>query len=200
MCVVTVRDDVSGRTYRRPTESDVRAATFAARALARRVPKQANGFSQVPDGKLNHLRGFFNIVLYGMTTWGDLFSPRQKLILTTLNECVHKAGERIAKESEKGFADAVQTCLGLAVSRHADINASLGMWHNTRELITHVFGRQALPMVWDFAEANPFSEASGAFLGGVDWISRVLEQPISPSGMLNKLPQQSIRCQKMLRT
>ncbi|WP_038382718.1 DUF1156 domain-containing protein [Bradyrhizobium elkanii] len=182
MCVVTVRDGVSGRTYRLPTKSDVRAADLASQALARRLPTQVNGFSQVPDGKLNHLRGFFNIVLYGMTTWGDLFTPRQKLTLTTLNQCVHKAGERLAQEAETSFVHAVQTCLGLAVSRHADINASLGMWHNTRELITHVFGRQALPMVWDFAEANTFCESSGAFLGGIDWIARVLEQPIPTVG------------------
>jgi adenine-specific DNA methylase len=182
MCVVTVSDRVVGRTYRPPTELDIYAAESAAKALSRRHSTQADGFSQIPDGKLNHLRGFFNIVLYGMTTWGDLFSPRQKLTLTTLNQFVHKAGERIRKESDAGLAAAVQSCLGLAVSRHADINASLGMWHNTRELITHVFGRQALPMVWDFAEANTFCESSGAFLGGVDWISRVLEQPISIVG------------------
>lgn len=182
VCVVTVSEDSKGRTYRLPTDLDVRAAGRAAQALSRRLPTQVDGFSQIPDGKLNHLRGFFNIVLYGMTTWGDLFSPRQKLTLTTLNQFVHKAGKHIANESEKGLANAVQTCLGLAVSRHADINASLGMWHNTRELITHVFGRQALPMVWDFAEANTFCESSGAFLGGVDWICRVLEQPITTVG------------------
>ena len=92
----------------------------------------------------------------------------------------------------------MQTCLGLAVSRHADINASLGMWHNTRELITHVFGRQALPMVWDFAEANTFSEASGAFLGGVDWVCRVLDQSLPTVGQVvqasatnHPLPQNS---------
>jgi adenine-specific DNA methylase len=198
MCVVTARSNTTGRTYRLPADRDVRAADRAALALTERLPTQTNGFSQIPDGKLNHLRGFFNIVLYGMTVWGDLFSPRQKLTLSTLNNLVHKAGQLIRKESEKGLADAVQTCLALAVSRHADINASLGMWHNTRELITHVFGRQALPMVWDYAEANTFSNASGAFLGGVDWISRVLEQPISTIGHVeqasateNPLPENS---------
>jgi putative DNA methylase len=199
MCVVTVLESTTGRTYRLPMQSDVRAADEAAKALGRRLPTQVNGFSQIPDGKLNHLRGFFNIVLYGMTTWGDLFSPRQILTLTTLNQLVHRAGQLIRKESDKGLADAVQTCLALAVSRHADINASLGMWHTTRELITHVFGRQALPMVWDFAEANTFSKASGAFLGGVSWISRVLEQPISTIGHAGQasatehpLPEESV--------
>ncbi len=182
MCVVTVRDDVSGRIYRQATESDVLAASEAADALAKRLLCSQAGISEIPQGELNHLRGFFNIVLYGMTKWGDLFSPRQLLTLTTLTRFVRAAGELIDKDSENGIGIAVQSCLGLAVSRHADINASLGMWHNTRELITHVFGRQALPMVWDFAEANSFCESSGAFMGGVDWISRVLEQPVSTIG------------------
>lgn len=186
ICVVTVRDGVTGREYRSPVESDIRAAESAASELRRRPATDGNGLSQVPDGKLNHLRGFFNIVLYGMTTWGDLFSPRQKLSLTTLNQLVHGAGKRVAESGDSEFARAVQACLALAVSRHADINASLAMWHNTRELITHVFGRQALPMVWDFAEANTFSEASGSFLGGVDWICRVLEQPISTLGTVEQ--------------
>jgi putative DNA methylase len=182
MCVVTVRANATGRFYRVSTDSDVRAAQAAREALTSRYGFDAKGVSTTPDGKLNHLRGFFNVVLYGMTTWGDLFTPRQQLTLGTLTRLVTEAGQHIAKEHEKGLSDAIQTCLGLAVSRHADINASLAMWHNTRELITHVFGRQALPMVWDFAEANTFSEASGAFLGGVDWIARVLDQPIATAG------------------
>lgn len=186
MCVVTVSKNASGRSYRIPTASDVLANDRAAKALAGRGQKQTNGFSQIPDGNLNHLRGFFNVVLYGMTKWGNLFSPRQRLTLTTLNEMVHKASNQLASSSSNDFASAVGTCLGLAVSRHADINASLGMWHNTRELITHVFGRQALPMVWDFAEANTFCDSSGAFLGGVDWISRVLEQSISTVGRVEQ--------------
>lgn len=176
VCVVTLHENSPGRTYRVSTATDVKATQMAARALQERLRSNSDAIPPIPDGKLNHLRGFFNIVLYGMTTWGDLFSPRQKLTLMTLSRLVRTAAELIAKESDKGFANAIQTCLGLAVTRHADINASLSTWHNVRELINHVFARQALPMVWDFAEANTFCEASGAFLGGIDWIRRVLEQ------------------------
>ena len=103
MYVVTDPHDATGRTYRLPTESDVRAAERAAQALSASSDAGERVF-QIPDGKKINYRGFFNIVLYGMTTWGDLFSPRQKLILTTLNQFVHKAGERIAGETEKGLA------------------------------------------------------------------------------------------------
>ena len=175
ICVVTRQTNKTGRVYRTPTKLDTEAAHDAARALKEGPPFNDSSISSVPDGKLNHLRGFFNVVLYGMTTWGDLFTPRQALVLTTLTRLVRGIREKLGSKNP-GLAAAVQTCLGLAVSRHADINASLAMWHTTRELITHVFGRQALPMVWDFAEANSFSDASGAFSGGIDWIVRVLEQ------------------------
>ena len=176
ICVVTRQEGKTGRLYRTPTEQDTEAAHNAAHELSQGPLLNDSSTSSIPDGKLNHLRGFFNVVLYGMTTWGDLFTPRQALVLTTLTRLVRGIGEEFDNKQNPGLAAAVRTCLGLAVSRHADINASLAMWHTTRELITHVFGRQALPMVWDFAEANSFSDASGSFSGGVDWIAQVLEQ------------------------
>lgn len=173
--VVVLHPNTSGRIYRLPTSQDIEAAQNAAVALEERKRAHFGPLPFLPTGQLNHLRGFFNVVLYGMTEWGQLFSPRQSLVLTTLLRLVRSLSDQLSN-LEGGLRAAVQSCLALAVSRHADINASLGMWHTTRELITHVFGRQALPMVWDFAEANPFCDASGAFAGGVDWIARVLEQ------------------------
>jgi putative DNA methylase len=173
--VVVLHPKTSGRIYRLPTSQDIEAAQNAAVALEERKRAHVGPLPFLPTGQLNHLRGFFNVVLYGMNEWGQLFSPRQALVLTTLLRLVRSLGNQLSN-LEGGLRVAVQSCLALAVSRHADINASLGMWHTTRELITHVFGRQALPMVWDYAEANPFCDASGAFAGGVDWIARVLEQ------------------------
>src|SRR5690348_12302079 len=77
----------------------------------------------LPTGQLNHLRGFFNVVLYGMTEWRHLFSPRQALVLTTLLRVVRSLGDQL-KDLDGGLRAAVQSCLALAVSRHADINAS----------------------------------------------------------------------------
>lgn len=70
---------------------------------------------------------------------------------------------------------AVATYLGVLVDRQADYNSSLARWHVTRELIAGTFGRQALPMVWDFAELAPFGGASGSPEGGLDWIVGVAE-------------------------
>lgn len=132
-----------------PTSTDADAAIQAAQELKRRVSEYVGDVSMVPDGHLNHLRGFFNVVLYGMTTWGDLFSPRQALGLTTLVRLLQKVAP---DESDQRFKEAIQTCLALALDRCADKCASLVVWDNTRDMATHVFGRQALPMIWDFAK------------------------------------------------
>ncbi|MGH9436323.1 MAG: DUF1156 domain-containing protein [Terriglobia bacterium] len=187
LCVVTAKAHETGKNYRIATDQDIDATNAASDELRRRPFLDDSSISLVPDGKLNHLRGFFNVVLYGMTTWGDLFTPRQALVLTTLTRLVRGIEAKFDSKQDAGLSTAVRACLGLAVSRHADINASLAMWHTTRELITHVFGRQALPMVWDFAEANSFSDASGSFSGGVDWIARVIaQQRIPKSGTVEQ--------------
>src|SRR5208337_1125953 len=141
ICVIASNRKAPGRLYLAPTSVDTGAALQAAGILKHRISKHVGKVSLVPDGQLNHLRGFFNVVLYGMTTWGDLFSPRQALGLTTLVKLLDQV---VPDESDPSFKIAVQTCLGLALDRCADKCASLVVWDNTRDMATHVFGRQAL--------------------------------------------------------
>jgi len=68
---------------------------------------------------------------------------------------------------------AILTCLALAVDRTADKGASFVVWHIPGEKVEHVFGRQAIPMVWDFAHTNPLSEIG--WFGAVEWIGKALE-------------------------
>lgn len=72
-------------------------------------------------------------------------------------------------------AKAVGTYLGVLVNRLADKESTLARWDNSRENCQGTFGRQALPMVWDFVEPNPFGEASGGIEGALDWIVGVVE-------------------------
>lgn len=179
VCVVASNSRGSGRLYMTPTSTDTDAAIAAAQELKRRVSEYVGDVSMVPDGQLNHLRGFFNVVLYGMTTWGDLFSPRQALGLTTLVRLLQKVAP---DESDLRFKEAIQTCLALALDRCADKCASLVVWDNTRDMATHVFGRQALPMIWDFAEVNFLSD--NGWNGAADWVLRVIEATVAA-----KLPE-----------
>jgi adenine-specific DNA methylase len=173
ICVIASRGGGAGRTYLDPRREDLAAAYRAGGELAKRASAWKQDIPMIPDGPLNHLRGFFNVVLYGMTTWGDLFSPRQALGLTTLARLVQEVAP---KEEDIEFKIALQTCLALALDRCADKCASLVVWDNTRDMATHVFGRQALPMIWDFAEVNILSD--NGWDGAADWVLRVIETNI----------------------
>jgi putative DNA methylase len=114
---------------------------------------------------------------YGLTDFGRLFSPRQMLCLLSFAAAVREAGTAMHGSGRCDDAPpVVLPYLGIVVDRQADYNSSLARWHNTRELITGTFGRQALPMVWDFAELAPFGGASGSPVGALNWIVGVVEE------------------------
>ncbi len=156
-----------GRRYRLPTERDF-AAVEAARLAFRSLPGGA-----VPDEPVPHERVWKNnpvrVHLYGMATWGDLFTRRQAMALATLARLVREC----PVQAEPGLRVAVQACLALAVSRCADKCASTVVWNIPGEKVEHVFGRQALPMVWDFAEANILGDVG--WDGASEWVRKVVD-------------------------
>ena len=180
-CVVTTRTGEQGRFYRAPTERDLEAVRKAATELERRK-KQASGgcqppaLSLVPDERLD-VRGIRHTwaMIYGIDTWGDLFSPRQLLALTTLCRLVGETGGRLAASHEDGLAESVQTCLALAVDRQANTLTSLSRWNSAGEKIEGVFARQAIPILWDFADGNPFSGSTGDLDGALQWVQQVCQ-------------------------
>src|SRR5262249_22091481 len=176
LCVVLSRPGHTGRFYRSPTKADIQAVDEAADEIQRRKDAHSGELPLIPEGRLNHLRGFFNIVLYGMETLGGLCNPRHQLSLTTLSRLARMVGEQLSKRESPEYVAAVQTCLALVVDRQADKLSSLGRWDTSRENPQGTFGRQALPMVWDYSEVNPFSGSGGDWDTAVDWIVRVIEQ------------------------
>lgn len=177
LVAVAVSRDGAGRFYRAPAEEDKHAFRLAAQEFEQRCDEAVRaGQSLLPDGKLNHLRGFFNVVLYGMQTWGDLFSSRQGLALTTFVRILAERTKWFSRGTDDPqFAVAVQTCLALAVDRLAEKLSSVARWDTSRENPQGTFGRQALPMVWDFCEVNPFSGSGGDWDTALGWVVRVLE-------------------------
>lgn len=99
ICVVTIDSASAGRRYRLPTQLDHDLARAASDELDARLSEALSDASRVPDERLNHLRGFFNVVLYGIETWGDAFTPRQLLALTTLVQLIQRAGSKIAESN-----------------------------------------------------------------------------------------------------
>jgi putative DNA methylase len=173
-CVVTSRPGEQGRNYRLPSPADVAAAGNAGTELDRRKKSNTGAISLVPDEALD-IRGIRHTwaMIYGLETWGDYFTSRQALTLTTLARFVRDLEFDHSKDKE--FTRALRTCLACAVGRQADYLSSLTIWSSSGEFIAHTFGRQAVPMVWEWPECQPFADGSGNWLGAINWVALVVE-------------------------
>ena len=132
--------------------------------------------------------------MYGMPTWGDAFTPRQLVALTTFSDLVGEAMERVRADAvaagllEDGrplrdggtgalaYAESVGVYLGFALSKQADLGNSMCGWEPTAQCPRHLFGRQAIPMVWDYAEGNPLGSSSGSWTVFVDGIVKAFSK------------------------
>jgi putative DNA methylase len=127
--------------------------------------------------------------LYGLTSFGVLFTARQMLCLLTFAAAVRE----VLKELELAGADgertkAVATNLGALVDKITTRSNTLCPWDSKKILTVQCFGRQALPMLWDFSESNPLADASGAFSEAVDGVVRAVGscQPLDSSGNVTR--------------
>jgi putative DNA methylase len=146
--------------------------------------------------------------LYGLTTTESLFTDRQLVALTTFSQLLPEVLRVIEEDAcnaglmDDGihlrgggrgitaYAEAIVTYLAFAVDRCADYWSSVCRWGKSRETIGDVFARPAIPMVWDFAEANPFSTSSGNWLGQVDWVKRAVAR--LPAGPMGRVLQKDV--------
>lgn len=130
---------------------------------------------------------------YGLNTWGKLFTDRQVVALDTFSTLVNEAREKIEKDAleaglsqgpsplreggggAKAYSEAVSVYLSFGVSKATDYHSSITTWHSGREIIRNTFGRQALPMTWDFTEANFFSTSTGHWKNCLEWGVKMLE-------------------------
>jgi putative DNA methylase len=178
--LAVVIDTPKGRIYLAPTRD--------MEAIAAKAEPIWKSDLEMPDNPR-----WFSPPLYGLRTYGDLFTPRQLVALTTLSDLVMEARDKIHhdalaagmpdddKHLEEGgvaaiaYAEAVAALLGLAVSRSANTINSLAVWSQGREQSVNLFSRQAIPMAWDFPEVNPFAGAAGDFGVTTTSMARSLE-------------------------
>jgi putative DNA methylase len=155
IAVITLRRDGS-RGFRLAAEQDVAIARRAAEELARREREHQGPLPLVPDEPLPPEGSLgFRVNLYGMETWGDLFTPRQALALSTFVRLVREAHQEVLRETgDAGFARAVATCLAVAVSSMVPYHGSTSFNHPAFG-IREVFLGSGFPMKPDFAEGNP---------------------------------------------
>jgi putative DNA methylase len=183
-----VAEGQRGRAYLTPTTEQDRVARSAAPTWG-------------PDEKMPVNPRWFSPPDYGMTSYRDLFTRRQLVALTTFSDLVVEARARVLVDAatagfpdgrvrlaEGGtgaaaYADAVATYLGFAVDKASNRNCSLCIWEVGMGRLVAAFGRQALPMTWDFAETNPLAGAGGDIRGTAESVAEVVDRlGVGPAG------------------
>jgi adenine-specific DNA methylase len=177
-CVVSTRTGQKGRFYRVPTEQDETRISEATQELNEKFIGRNNKGNFVPTETLPLMSGVFNAPIYGHKTWRSLFAPRQLLAMASLSKIIKEIKQEIARDFDDGLATAVQTLLAFALDKQADLGNALCAWEPIAQCPRHLFGRQAIGMVWDFAEGNPTGSSSGSFEVLVDGLVRSLERLI----------------------
>ncbi|WP_144794193.1 DUF1156 domain-containing protein [Microbacterium paludicola] len=171
-----------GRVYVSPSSEQIQAASI----------ERPDG---IPLAELPAQAPSFRVQAYGFELWADLFTNRQLVALTTLSDLVSDAREKALDDAIKAgrpsgdrmeaggigaeaYADAIATYLAFAISRTTNKLSSICSWDSSvkMEAVRGVFARQALPMTWDYAEANPFADSSGSYLNDVDWVSKAIDK------------------------
>ena len=164
-----VAESERGRVYLPPTP-EMEAIALSAQPTWR--PE-----TPLPDDPRN-----FWTVQYGLASYGDLFTARQLVALTTFSDLAQEARERVKRDAlaagfsdEKkslsdggdgatAYADGLMLYLACSLSKTTDYNCALVPWYTKEDRPSHLFSKQAIPMVWDFAELNPLSGIGGAFV------------------------------------
>jgi putative DNA methylase len=164
--------DSGSRTYRPPRTDEIDGAERLAAALLDQLDETPDGTSALPDEAIT--KSQFRILrslVYGIDTFRGLFNDRQLYVLGLMCEAVRAAhGEMLTNRMEPERALAISTYLALTVDKIADYNSSFCGWHVTGEKIRDTFARQAIAMVWDHTEIDPYRDVPGGWEAHVRWI------------------------------
>ena len=195
--MAVVAEGNRGRLYITPDEEQILSA-------------QVDKPEQYPQGELAYYPGHLNTNVYGLNEFHKLFTNRQLTSLTTFSELVSEA----QKEAEaaavaaglpndhialseggtgaRAYGEAVGVYLAFVIDKMTDYHSSICSWHNSGEKMRNTFGRQAIPMVWDYAEANPFCTSSGSYENMLDWVFNCVDNlPATNFGIVKQFDAQS---------
>lgn len=195
--MAVVAEGQHGRIYLSPDEEQ-------------KLTANASKPENYPDGSMPTNPRWFSPPAFGMTEYGDLFTNRQLTALTTFSELVREAQKKAGADavaaglpndhialSEGGtgaraYGEAVGVYLAFVIDKMTDYHSSICSWHSSKELIRNTFGRQAIPMVWDYTEANPFSYSAGCFDNMLEWVFKSASLfPATANGDVRQFDAQS---------
>ncbi len=177
--IVTIKNRESGRIYRPPTDNDLIVCKNAGLKLKNIEENWNSSLSLIPNEAYPDESGagaLSSSVLYGFKTWADIFTKRQKLTLALLYPKLSQINENNVEKSDE-LSLAVKTVLALNVDKMADYGSSLSSWSSpaSQETVRNTFSRQALPMIWDYAEAYPFIDSSGGWTHNLNFVISPIE-------------------------
>ena len=192
--IAVVAEGKKGRIYLPATSDQINAS---------KVDKPTS----FPDAVLPDNPRNFNTPIYGLNHFSDHFTNRQLTTLVTFSSLIQDVKKEVVSDAiscgisndsiplRKGgkgalaYAEAICVYLSFLVSKLADRGSSVCSWDSSRDGLRNTFGRQAIPMVWDYAESNPFSHSSGCFDNMLTWISECIERlpskPVSYADQMN---------------
>ena len=175
--VVTLKAGKPGRHYRPSTNADYAAVRLAQKRVAHFLDEWERsgrqGLCPVPDeptpaGGGSGAGRAFSVQRYGMMQWSDLFTARQKAALVGLLNEMRGRG-----------SPGLMSPLAFAFNRVSMSNMSCTRWNAVAEKMQHTFGRQAIPMVWDFAEVVVTAAAPGNWKSGYSLVADVVDASVS---------------------
>lgn len=195
--IAIVAEGKNGRVYLSPDAEQITVANCP-------LP------DEYPTGKLAPKFTGGSCVPYGLDEFHKLFTNRQLTALTTFSELVSEAQAKAEADAvaagmkndhlplcnggdgAKAYGEAVGVYLAFTISKMADRGSSICSWDSSREGLRNTFGRQAIPMVWDYAEGNPFSNSSGCFDNMLDWVTKcIIEFSASAPAEVSQFDAQS---------
>lgn len=163
-----------------------------------------------PDGKLSNAVRYISPPIYGMENFSQLYTNRQLQMLNSLCKSIADISKKIEEDAKnagmeddhlsireggtgaKAYSEAVRIYLSFVVDKMINFHSTICSWQVPRQTMGNVFSRQAIPMKWDYAEANPFSNSTGSFDSMLSWIVKCVENlPSECEGTANQADAQT---------
>lgn len=158
--LAVIEDSDNGKSYRLPTKKEIEVINT--------IPSTDSINEEIVKGDSRNLW----LTLWGIETWGDMFSERELLAMNTFVKMLANQKRKFNSSSE--YDCAIVTYLSIFIDRISQQMTSFGLYKPNRETLASPFGRQAIPMVFDYPEPNPFCHSSGSANNQLDWISRYI--------------------------
>jgi putative DNA methylase len=161
--IAVICEGKDGKEYRLPMQAEI--------DIIKQIPKDVERPSEVMPVKYTQA---LPSCTWGISKWSDMFTNRQIAMLQKLNASLNILKAELSVNTDD-YSKAILCYLGIFIDRIAVANTSFGIWHSGRETLERIMGRQAISMVFDYPESNPFCNSSGSALNQLDWITRYIE-------------------------